>query len=706
MRWQLPAGVLALLLLLLVFLPLWRGLSAELHDPGLPPPPANGNPPPPTPPPIQIPTTTEVTSLPPTVRKGDDFEVVGEVRDARNGQPVANATVAVFLNLTKEEPGVRVGLTTTDAEGVFRVQPNLTGMDARDYQVVAYALPTPIGPGIGYKDSWSDPPLHVTASTHLELIAPAREAVGAPVLVGGHLLESTGEPVGGATVELDVAGAGSYQLTTDAAGLWSTNLTFAATGEYALHARYAGTENIEPAENATRVSIATVVLLLPEHLETARGEPFTVAGAVHIGATGDAGRDVRLLYRLPLVTEGGEVHELAAEAETDATGIFRSTVLVSRTAALVAGTLQVTLDDGVTTAQAEVAVRARPVVTLQVPREVDTTLPASVHLQDDLGLAMGGAAVKLQVWDGERLLQERVLKTDARGDASATLDLGSSLSYARVQAVYEGGGDYFPAGDAVPVKVNGMVNALLALAGGVAALSGTAWWIFRPRPAPPGPALTLDFPERAAPLPPVWAPGEPVRVRVKLLGPDGAPMAGARVQVHVGDEADELRTDLRGEAALERVFADAGEVALVAEARPKDGRVTWATAVARVADYRREVGREFRDFRFHAARLGIAASADRAPRELEKVLAGLPLPPEHVEALLGGFERANYSERAFHRDDYLAFMAAKRALLHELRAPPFTPRDDPWAAVRARLLALRQLLADFPTKLGGGAPGR
>lgn len=696
-RWQLPVGVLAVTALLLLFVPVVEKVAFDLRrymdpvDPPVPPPPGGAGAPPPVPP-ILVPTATDITFAPTQVRKGEPLEVRGTVVTANGSRPVAGMPVDLYLNVSKDATGVKVGEGVSREDGTFVITTGLDEVPPADYQLVAGSRGVPINVTHAYGPSWSDPPLRVVSSTTLELRVPPRAAASGPVVVEGRLLDAGGQPVRARTVALLVDGTRAAVAMTSEDGSFTANLTGLAMGPHEVVARFDGTPHLEAAEAGATFEVVDLRFEPDGPVEAVRGEPFALGGRVLLGGEPLAGAAVRVAYGPILLAGPGGPGDLvlghASEARTDAEGRFRDGQVMGRTQPLGHWSAAVLADGAQLGAGVPIHVVARPNLTLHAPARADTRAEVTVALRDDLGNALAGQPVRVAARRGPAITGEQVVTTGADGTARAVVDVGPLPGTALVEASHPGGGDLLPASASSRLQVapapwvTGAALLLafaLGTAGGLAARRASA----PPPPRPPGPSLALAFPDLPPWLPAVWAPGEPFRVRVEARDAAGRPAAGVEVRLLAGGEEREVATgpDGAAEATLEgRALGPMPVVATGLRAGWEDAR---AAAEARLVDYREEVGREYDALRALARRLGARVDRDTAPLELEVALARVRPPPADLDPMLRVFEVAAYSVRPFTRDDYVAYMRHRALVAADLEALPPRARQEVGAGAAA-----------------------
>lgn len=648
-----------------------------------PKPPA-GTRPPPVPPPVTpkkilIPTFTDITESPSTVRASEPFTVRGFVQDLRTGAPVANVPVRLFLNVTKTSPGDFIGQGSTGPDGTWEISASVTTLPASDYQLVAGSQRTAKNDTHDWGQSWSDPPIRVTADTILTLDVPAKDGVDIPITLKGTLEDERGQPVSGQSVVVTVSPGEERSLTTDGEGEFSFVRTFTSTGSYAVRAEFAGTTNYFPSEAEAVLQIVDMSFTLEsDNFTAARGESVALSGTASLAGSGQAGLAVALRYELrtPAVT---------ASATTDAGGRFTHTLVLPLDSGLGPRNAFATLVQHGITKEATLTVYARPNLSLAHLPEVKAEAAITLTLQDEGGVPLANASVRLVATKGGGTLAAQDLTTGEDGRANATLNLSAASGDVSLEAVFDGQGYYQPASARSTLRVLGTpapaapihLYALAAVPVGVVA-AALVYRRFAERKGPTTfvphgemPRLGIEFPQIEPWLPLVWGKSEPLQVELRFLDPKGKPVEGQAVQLRVGSRQEAVSTSREGRASIQHLQEEEGEVEVVAEVKPRKGLLGVRAKVAvRIVDYRKEVAREWEEFKTFVRGSGVKVAEDTTPRELEARLCDVMAAPPELDWMLTVFEYANYSLVPFGRSDYVVFMRHRLKLNALLRPPP------------------------------------
>lgn len=590
-------------------------------------------------PPPGIPVATDIDTLPSRVPKGEAFFVEGYVRERDSGRDVEGAPVAIYMNETKEQPGVLVGQGQSDATGRFRIQvAPPTEKPAGQWQLVNHALPFTNAEGTTYSEGWGDPPFETFASTSWVVHVPARDGLQSVTPVRGELIDDTGAPVPFARVELLVDGVVVRQSTTSLDGLVLANHTFTSKGTHTVRLRFPGNDYYEASESDARtIVIEDVALDVPTTMRVERGERVTLAGRVLVSGVATPGE------RVDIGTPDGRV----ATVTTDSAGRFSTSWLAPPGTPLGAGEIVYSATDyGVSKAQhVDVWTRARLTLDATSMARIDLGVPARVSLVDLAGAPIAGQEVELllagpggtiseRVTTGQFTV-ERVLVPPIAADGIYTLSARAAdaahVEAAEASRAVEMGSlevDWTLA-EVVVRGSNATVGATVTFAGHPLEGGGTLLALFTPQPArtdgdgrvswtvavpseaPLGPATaTLTIPDleyetsrgtRVVALPRIvldtpatYEPGEPLALSVKLVDDRGDAVArhAMNVSARVGGETRSFSIVTDEEGAWATTIDTAGatrEPLALAAHHPEQGdyleadktaAVTLASAVA------------------------------------------------------------------------------------------------------------------------------
>lgn len=182
-----------------------------------------------------------------------------------------------------------------------------------------------------------------------------------------------------------------------------------------------------------------------------------------------------------------------------------------------------------------------------------------------------------------------------------------------------------------------------------------------PRPGAPAPTLRLDL-ETPLGRGPVWPPGEPlpVTVRVSGAGPEGMAELDLELELQHSGGRERARVPLRGSVAvLSQTVPSPGPFKLTARALRHGEPVAEASVQGRASSYREEVGRRFEQLKASVGRAGLPVGPDATPREVQETLARrFPGLAPRLDGLAGVLETALYSPDEVGRDTYEALVRA------------------------------------------------
>lgn len=605
-------------------------------------------------------TVSNVTEYPKRADKNGTVTIGGTLVDGF-GRGVGDVEIELFLNETKEEPGVLLGRGFSDATGHWTVRGRFpVPLEAQRYHLVAHSLEHEEGCAI-YRESWSDPELDLHAGTALSISCPERILVGREERCEVVLRDEVGAPVPSRRVSLAVDSRPIPDATTDGAGRFTFPVKFDAPGTHFVSARYAGDKHYGASEATREVTVvealvelqSTTITVSPGGKATLRGQVVSFRalppGPLALDAAGfDAPRAV------PYGSDG------------------RFEVTVSVPPGTPVGERTLTLDAPWLHGKPVpflVRVVHATALELDAPGKAPAWSPYEVtaRLTTGEGEPLAGREIALVLvarpfaGADERATLRAV--TDADGVARFPVER-ARWGEVEATASYAGGDDAQPsrAGpEAIRLVLPWWALALAALA--ILALAAAlALWARRyaaTRPLPPlpsVPALSYRYlaPGDEAP----WIAGVGETVSLEIDRPPGATRLAIRAGRHLkvpatlplpdGKARLDVRVSARGARALRLVAEDARGKAVAAADVPVRGVV-----------YAEEIERAYGDL----VEGSDASMTELTPREFEALLLARPgVKREELSRAVTLFEIADYSARRVGREAFLAFRAAKRAL--------------------------------------------
>ncbi len=186
-------------------------------------------------------------------------------------------------------------------------------------------------------------------------------------------------------------------------------------------------------------------------------------------------------------------------------------------------------------------------------------------------------------------------------------------------------------------------------------------------PAPKPVQLRIAF-RKEPDLADVWGVGEEVRVTVGVADEEGRAVAGAIVDVSVGDDAPSQLAVAGNDGAYTFSWsgAETGEYPVSVEFGGNSGYLPSSTSGSlRLVDFREEIVRLYGLFLDWAKERAAGVTDQSTPREVEVILVsqGFPVPQKALDELISRFEEADYSEHPIARRHYEAMYRAWSAVV-------------------------------------------
>lgn len=614
---------------------------------------------------------SEVTEWPARIDKNTTFRLAGHAWRVDTKTSTAGIKVDLFLNETKEEPGIPLGTAETDSNGKFVVSARIPqDLGATKYHLVAHSLEKQVGCRI-YKESWSDPEMEVTARTRIVLDLPERVVVGNNLTFVARVLDEVGGPVRLANVTLDVNGT-KLKVVTDSAGEYRYDRVVNGTDDIEVRASFAATQYYGASTGEGLVKVVPEDVVLGD-FRFVRSRENEIAGRVFLAPTLRGGN-------LTLTFEGTRVASCPTCAPastltvpTDAEGSFTAKVFVPPTET--PGTVRFTVSGGGLKDAYPFNGTLHVPVTMVVEGGgagyLSRDYQGTARLVDDAGSPVTG---DVTYFGPDEM---RTGPTDAQG--VFTVEGRASCGFHDVTASYPGDATRLSTSAQGRMGVCGPLAYLpqwildtppwiFALALALATVAILAARAARVRYAPTlsrGPPLRLAITEPRDHAPDVVSVGETLRATAYLDDPLPAGHV-LRMGTHRHMEPRLVGDDLR--ATFEFTPTKLGDTPLRAEVLDARGRiVTRRTVHVRCVKYAAEVERRYRALK--AEHAGDEADVV-TPREFEAWLheRAPGLDPALTRKLVSIFEEADYGPRETGREAFLAYLEAEQGL------PEVTPR--------------------------------
>ena len=183
-------------------------------------------------PPSKVATVTDIKQWPERTRRGVPINIGGTVT-SQTGFPVDGMEVDVFLNVKKENGGIKVGSGTV-TRGIFEIELRVPRrFAARNYQLIAHTIANET-----HAESWSDPEIGVYATTGLEFTGPAQIPVDVPAEFTGRLTDDNGDAVSNHELEVLIDGLSLPPVSTNGDGVFGFSNAFEAAGDRVVEVKF------------------------------------------------------------------------------------------------------------------------------------------------------------------------------------------------------------------------------------------------------------------------------------------------------------------------------------------------------------------------------------------------------------------------------------------------------------------------------------
>ena len=201
-------------------------------------------------------TITTVTDISSTAFKTDYFYVEGNIKNEQS-QGVANMSVEIFVNKTKNEPGDFAGEGEANSDGYFYIKCEVPeDTEAGVNHILAHAIPN--SNNSEYASSWSDPTIEIYSDTRLIFNMADSVGIWLPLLIKGKLVDSDNKSLSNKAINIYIDNEFFVETITDLDGVFRTNHTFNDFNEHSIYAVFEGDEYLNSSDNTKNVTVKDI----------------------------------------------------------------------------------------------------------------------------------------------------------------------------------------------------------------------------------------------------------------------------------------------------------------------------------------------------------------------------------------------------------------------------------------------------------------
>jgi len=242
-------------------------------------------------------TNTTITLISSSAQKSDTFFVEGYVKDDDQSS-VANMTIEVFVNKSKDEPGDFAGSGEVNSNGYFYIicevpETSYTGVN----HIVAHAIPNSNNSEHG--SSWSDPTINISSETKLKLNMAGSVGLGFPLLIKGCLTDIDNITLDNKSIKIYIDNIFIEEILTDDEGIFRINHTFNELDDFFIQAFFDGEEYLNSSNDSKTITVIDTgtdldISINPTILK--RGEQFIMNGNLTYGSSIPLGNSEIIIY--------------------------------------------------------------------------------------------------------------------------------------------------------------------------------------------------------------------------------------------------------------------------------------------------------------------------------------------------------------------------------------------------------------------------
>lgn len=384
-------------------------------------------------------TITSITEISSSVKKSGFFFVEGYVKDDQQ-QSVANMTIEVFVNKTKNEAGDFAGRGDVDSDGYYYIICEVPeNTDPGSNHIVTHAIPN--SNNSDYGSSWSDPIINISSETILNLNMAGSVGMGYPHFIKGTLTDIDNKSLADKEIKIFVNDIFIENIITDDDGVFRTNYTPSSLDSFIVKAVFEGEQHLNSSNNSKTITVKdtrTKIEISIEPTICKRGEQIKISGNLICGTDNPmTGSEINIYYN----------NEKILTTTTSNIGIFEEHVEVPTSSDLGKKSIKVQYPGNITFAEAisdkNIFVQSETNLKLNEPTDTNInqneTLTISGILTDDLDQAIENKIIFI-----ECVFFNEELRTNENGEfiLSYTIPINST-SGSYTFTVRYGGSDVY-----------------------------------------------------------------------------------------------------------------------------------------------------------------------------------------------------------------------------------------------------------------------
>ncbi len=374
------------------------------------------------------------------IYKKDKFYARGYIID-ENEKIINSIKIEIFINKTKDEPGILVGKGSVEKDDSFNITCEVPKeIKVGSNHVVAHSLGNE-----KYQDSWSDPLVNIYSETKIDLSILDSVGIKYPFTIKGYLLDIDNQPLCEKKIKIFWNNEEIGEPLTDNNGEFKLNYTHDKIGIYKITTLFEGEKYLKYSiknESISLKDMSTFIEINSLKNETKRGDELNLRGFLYSNITSFIhDSEIKVYYNRVKISV----------TKTFSNGVFKDTITIPQESPLGENSLEMVYEGnktyGGTRLEKKINVKSDTIlylntITKKVYKENETLLISGI-LTDNCEKPIENATIDIAINN-----IKRSVKTDINGTFNVNHKItAESLNLYNLTARYKGTELYLPSSD-------------------------------------------------------------------------------------------------------------------------------------------------------------------------------------------------------------------------------------------------------------------